>query len=471
MTTTRESTYQSITSGVGIACVLYYCFPKVRVELNILALRAKCALLWCKGGYLETQKEIQFVVGLERQRRLEECLTHVNTGGTVIDQKPLEVAKHLVLIGGGHAHAFTLKELLTNPVPGLRTTLISRSRMTPYSGMLPGYIAGVYDFDECHLDLQALCKAANIEFIQEEVTSFDPDVKTVTYGKWTIPYDVLSVDIGSAPRNTVSAETITPVKPIDSFDLRWRETLKHAISLTCDQKKPFHMAVVGGGGSGSEMVLSMEARLTREITKRNGDISLLKVVLVTRGSTVLPSHCPAAQMEMAAELKRRNIDLYLNCEVEEGGPEGLVCKNGTKIPCTETLWCTDAGTAKWLTETGVDVDDIGFVMVTDKLQSTNYPSIFAAGDCASLPTPVAKAGVFAVREGPILTQNIISYLRGEKLVDFVAPKTFLGLFGTGYHDKCIASRGVMAYSSSWLWELKDWIDRSWMNEYKVPTLC
>ena len=464
------TTYQSITSGLGIACVLYYCFPKVRVELNILALRARCATLWCSGGYIETQKEIQFVVGLERQRRLEECLSHVDTGGHILDREPLEFSKHLVLIGGGHAHAYTLKDLIVNPVPGLRTTLISRTNMTPYSGMLPGYIAGAYNFKECHLDLTALCKAGGIEFIQEEVTSFDPDLKTVTYGKWTLPYDVLSVDIGSAPRNTVTADYITPVKPIDSFDLRWRETMKNVVERVCTQKKTFRMAVVGGGGSGSEMILSMEARLIREIQKENGDINLLEVVLVTRGSTVLPSHCHAAQLEMAAELKRRNIKVYLNCEVEKGDTEGLVCKNGTKINCTETLWCTDAGTASWLTKTGVSVDEIGFITVNESLQSTNYPSIFAAGDCATLPTPVAKAGVFAVREGPILTQNLISYLRGDKLVNFVPPKTFLGLFGTGHPTKCIASRGVMAYSSSWLWDLKDWIDRSWMNDYDVANL-
>jgi len=137
------------------------------------------------------------------------------------------VVKDIVLVGGGHAHAFVLKNFGMNPQPGVRVTLITRDLHTPYSGMLPGHVAGLYTKDECHIDLAKLARWANVRLIYAEVDGLSRDQKTIHVkgGRPPIPYDVLSINVGSAPKIIEAraalfgaGETaITPVKPIDGF--------------------------------------------------------------------------------------------------------------------------------------------------------------------------------------------------------------------------------------------------------------
>ena len=136
------------------------------------------------------------------------------------------------------------------------------------------------------------------------------------------------------------------------------------------------------------------------------------------------------------------------------------------IPYDEAIWCTQGGAQDWLKETTLNLDDGGFIAVHPTLESTNQDSVFACGDVAAvLEHPRPKAGVFAVRQGPPLTDNLRRKLRGEPLEPFIPQTTFLGLIGAG-DGQCVASRGKMALEGEWLWTLKDWIDRTWMNMYQ-----
>eukprot|EP01059_Diplonema_ambulator_P013465 TRINITY_DN2397_c0_g1_i1.p1 TRINITY_DN2397_c0_g1~~TRINITY_DN2397_c0_g1_i1.p1 ORF type:complete len:469 (+),score=78.29 TRINITY_DN2397_c0_g1_i1:1010-2416(+) len=451
--------------GVGLCLVS----PRLAVEMSILKMRVGYAALTSEGGWWATQKEIQFVIGLERTRRLNRKISHVDTGRGR-GKAERGNGKRLVLVGGGHSHAYTLKDFYTNPMEGVEVVLVTKTKLTPYSGMLPGYIAGVYTFEECHLNLEKICAAANITLILAEVTHIDTASQTVHYKTptttSTTSYDVLSIDIGSAPRCAIDSSKVVPVKPIDSLDVKWKSILKEIVAIIC-AGKTYSLVIVGGGGSGAEMTLSMEARLTKEIRAQGGDATLLTVVLVSKNGELLPNHCKEARMEMAKEYRRRGVAV-IRGEAVKWGDVGLVLADGREVPCDSCLWCTDAGTGSWLKGTDIALED-GFVKVNEFMQSVSHENIFAAGDCASLPTPVAKAGVFAVREGPPLTANLKSLLTATTpappLTPFTPPKSFLGLFGTGYPSNCIASRGPMATSAGWLWELKDWIDRTWMAEY------
>ena len=133
--------------------------------------------------------------------------------------------RDLVLIGGGHSHVAVLKAFAMKPLPGVRTTLIARDVHTPYSGMLPGHIAGHYGLDACHIDLRPLANLAGARIYHCAATGIDLDAREVfAEGRPPIPYDAVSIDIGSAPRTVDvpgAAEHTVPVKPIGRFVARF----------------------------------------------------------------------------------------------------------------------------------------------------------------------------------------------------------------------------------------------------------
>src|SRR5215831_2380160 len=111
------------------------------------------------------------------------------------------INQELVLVGGGHAHVHVLKSFGMRPAPGVRVTLVTRDVETPYSGMLPGYVAGHYRFEECHIDLGRLARFAGARLIRDEAVGLDRTRHAVlTRAHPPIRYDLLSIDIGSTPR-------------------------------------------------------------------------------------------------------------------------------------------------------------------------------------------------------------------------------------------------------------------------------
>lgn len=387
--------------------------------------------------------------------------------GGGMDSTP--ILKTIVLIGGGHTHAYTLKNFGMKPIPGVRLVLITRDVMTPYSGMLPGHIAGHYTKEECHIDLLRLARFAKATMIHGEACGIDFDEQRVSVkGRPSVGFDLLSIDIGSAPAAMKSGlqtadVPLTPVKPIDGFSARWDCILERVVAT----KKPLSIVVVGGGAGGVEMVLSMQTRLVKELEARGKSPSLVNFTVATRSHTVLQAHSPAAQRLFRDILKERQVVVETSCEVTSMKKGALVCANGKEITCNEVIWCTQAGCQSWLKDTGLQLDDKGFIAVGPTMQSKSHPEVFAAGDCcAMIDNPRPKAGVFAVRAGPPLTNNLRRLVLGQgPLEKFEPQSSFLGIIGTGDKRVCVASRGAMAMRAAWLWDLKDWIDRKWMAGY------
>lgn len=393
------------------------------------------------------------------------------------DKSP--VVKDLVLIGGGHAHVAVLKRFGMKPVPGLRITLITRDIDTPYSGMLPGYVAGHYGYDDCHIDLGPLAHFAGARLYHAEVEGLDLNNKTVfAQGRPNINYDLLSINTGSRP-NSINIpgvdEFALAAKPIDVFLSKWQALIKRVRS----SKGKFKIVIVGGGAGGVELALSTQYRLQNTLRKQGEDPQRLSYILLTDSDRIMHMHNAGVQKRFERILAERNITVKINSQVTEVKSDRVILDDGDAFTTDAVIWVTTAAAPSWPAESGLEVDGDGFIRVDANLQSLSDKNIFAAGDIASLIEPRPKSGVFAVRQGSVLADNLRAAATQGRLRPYRAQKNFLGLISTG--DKyALASRGNWSYESAWLWQIKDWIDVNFMrkfndlpemNEQKSPQLA
>ncbi|WP_336366502.1 selenide, water dikinase SelD [Marinobacter sp. C2H3] len=375
------------------------------------------------------------------------------------------VLRDIVLVGGGHSHVGVLKRFAMNPVPGVRLTLICRDTHTPYSGMLPGYVAGHYDYDDVHIDLSRLAEYAGARFYRDEVIGLDRSRKRIhCRTRPDVPYDVLSINIGSSPRVSDVAgasDYAVPVKPITGFNQRWLALLdrveQHDGRMT--------VAVVGAGAGGVELTLAMQHRLRNVLTERGKDPDLLHFHLFDGADRILPTHNARVRGVFERTLSQRGVQLHLGSAVSRVGANELETAAGDIFEADEVLWVTRAGGPAWLEDTGLALDPGRFVRVRDTLQSETDDAIFAAGDIANVVNhPREKAGVFAVRQGRPLADNLRRVATGQSPRDFHPQKHWLALISTG--DRyAVASRGQTSFQGAWVWRWKNWIDRRFMRKF------
>jgi selenide, water dikinase len=368
------------------------------------------------------------------------------------------VVQDLVLVGGGHAHVHVLKSFGMRPVPGVRLTLVARDVETPYSGMLPGWVAGHYSFDDCHIDLGRLARFAGARLVRDAAIGVDRAAgRLLCRSHPPVRWDFLSLDIGAGPRvDDVpgAAEHAIPVKPIAHFAGRWEALLARARGLP-----RLRLAVVGGGAGGVELALAAQHRLAG-LCGRPPDVTLVT------DDALLPTHNRRVRRRFERIFARRGIALVAGTAVIGVEPGTLVCADGGRIVFDEALWVTAAGAAPWLADTGLPLTAGGFVAIDETLRSPADPRVFAVGDVATMPAhPREKAGVYAVRQGPPLAANLRRILAGQAPRHAVPQRRGLALIGTG-DRRAVASRGPFAAEGAWLWRVKDWIDRRWMRRYR-----
>jgi len=376
------------------------------------------------------------------------------------------IVKDLVLIGGGHSHVTVLKKFGMKPVPGVRLTLICKDIMTPYSGMLPGLIAGHYTFEETHIDLGPLARFAGARFYHDVATGLDlVDRRVICRSRPPVVYDVVSIDTGSVPMSTDvpgAEQYAVPVKPIDKFVAHW-EKLRARVLARSERTR---IGVVGGGAGGVEVVLAIQYRLQTELSAAGRGVDHLEYHLFTDTDDILPTHNEAVRVKFRRVLNERGVLVRTGHRVIRVEPESVQCENGVRQELNEILWVTWAGAAGWVAKTGLDVEERGFIRVNDFLQSTSHPSVFAAGDVASMINhPRPKAGVFAVRQGPPLSENLRRALLDQPLKRFKPQTQFLSLVSTG-NQYAVASRSGWALEGSSVWRWKNWIDQRFMNKYR-----
>ncbi len=378
-------------------------------------------------------------------------------------QTSTPIIKDIVLVGGGHAHVSVLRMFGMNPIPGVRLTLITRDIHTPYSGMLPGFIAGHYDLDEVHIDLGPLATFANARLYHGEVERIDPEAQQVFLkGRPPVDYDVLSINIGSRPSTdnvTGALENALPIKPIDLWLEKWAELQQKLLNT----EEYLNIAVVGGGAGGVEVLLSTQHQLQKVFAENDQDPSRLHFELYTAEDDILMGHNKGVRRRFNRVFKERNVSVFTNSPVSRVDKDTLTVHGETR-DVNAVLWTTSASAPSWPNRSGLATDELGFIRVDEYLCSTSHSNVFAVGDIASMPSPRPKSGVFAVRQGPVLAENLRRFIIGNALKKYKPQKHFLGLISTG--DKhAIASRGAWSLEADWLWRWKDSIDRKFMRMF------
>ena len=368
--------------------------------------------------------------------------------------------KRLLLVGGGHSHIEVVRRFGAAAPHGAGIVLASPARYTAYSGMLPGLIAGHYAFNDCHIDLETLCRACGVTFRPAAVTGLDPVRSHAVFGDGVAHhYDWLSLDVGSTPDTaavTGAHPRVLPVKPVAAL----LEGL--GVLIAAAHRSPQNVVVVGGGAGGVELAFALYQRLQDDHTR------VANIHLVTDASRLLPAHSPRAARIVERLLAGRGIRLHPGCRVVKAEDGALQLEDGTRLATDWSLWTTSASAPAWLAASGLATDTHGFVSVDDRLRSISHANVFAAGDCASLAgRPLPKSGVYAVRQGPPLAANLRNALAGKPLVRYQPQRRTLSIISTG-DRRAVACWGRFVIEGAWVWRWKDRIDRRFMAQYRIP---
>ncbi|MTJ51888.1 FAD-dependent oxidoreductase [Anabaena sp. UHCC 0253] len=378
----------------------------------------------------------------------------------------LTFMKNLVLIGGGHSHAIVLRLFGKNPLPGINLILITPDQYTPYSGMLPGHIAGFYKYIECHIDLQNLCKFAKAKLLLHQVIGLDlQNNKVLCANGFVVDFDLLSIDIGSTPAKlsvSGAAEYAIGAKPVKQLLEHWYKLQENVI---INPQKLLSISIVGGGAGGVELALSMQACLQKL------KIENLELHLFQRSGELMPNHHLSVRQIMERVLVNKGVKLHLSETVCQVAPITeklqIKCESGLVVECDRVFWVTQASAADWVKDAGIGTDEKGFILVDDNLQSVTHSHIFAAGDIATMINyHLPKAGVFAVRQGKPLYENLRRIVLGKSLKSYKPQKAYLSLISTG-DGRALATRGNFTLPPhQLLWHWKDCIDRRFMAQFQ-----
>lgn len=343
--------------------------------------------------------------------------------------------KRIVLAGAGHAHQVVLDSFAHNPVQGARCTLVSPRAHQIYSGMLPGVLAGHYAQAEAMLDVAALAERGYADFVQDEVMALDANAKTLTLRSGTtLPYDVLSLNVGSRVDLSApgAAHHALPVKPFENV-----------LDVQAN-----HVAIAGGGAAGVELAMALRYRGLEVTVYAEQEAFAGRV----------------AQRVLRA-LRRMRVDYRPGMRADHVASGPVVYSGSSRQAFDLVLWAGGPAPHPWLADSGLALDERGFVRVDECLRSVSHPEVLAAGDCAAAGE--AKSGVHAVRQGTALADNLRCHVADMRLQPY-RPRDKALLILTCGRRYAIAMRGGWSAEGRWVWWWKNAIDRRWLRRLERP---
>ncbi|MBY6065961.1 selenide, water dikinase SelD [Leisingera aquaemixtae] len=369
-----------------------------------------------------------------------------------MDTSRLPLTRDLVLVGGGHTHALVLRKWGMKPLPGARLTVINPGPTAPYSGMLPGFVAGHYGREELDIDLVRLARFAGARVVLGAAEHIDTRAQLVHVpGRPPIAYDVASIDIGitsAMPDLPGFAEHGIPAKPLGRFAAQW--------AAFREADGPAHVAVIGGGVAGAELILAMAYAL-----KSRGRLAQATLI---DSDEALRAIGEKAGQKLRRALVEHGVQLEENARIERIEDGYITLQDGSEILSDFTTGAAGARPYRWLADSGLALQD-GFIRVGETLQSSTA-NVFAAGDCAHMDfAPRPKAGVYAVRQSPVLYHNLRAQLTGDPLRKYRPQKDYLKLISMGARE-ALGERFGTTLAGPLMWSWKDRIDQAFMEKFR-----
>ncbi|MCH2181427.1 MAG: selenide, water dikinase SelD [Mariniblastus sp.] len=369
----------------------------------------------------------------------------------------------VVLLGIGHTNAHVLRMWKMKPIENAQLVCISNFPQVTYSGMLPGVLAGQYDEQAMEIDLVRLTQSAGARLIVDRVVGHDPVKKEILFEhRPPLAYDLLSIGIGSVPTTEgvdLEPGSCTPIKPMQTFLDRLRQAL---------QGKPRvaqRIVIVGGGLGSLEIAFCLQERF-RLFPEWAGLDELPQITIVSRSESIGSGIANSTEKRVRRCLQARGIELLTDVEVHEVSREFVTLGDGQKLDSDVVIWATGATAPDLLSDLRLELDEDGFIATLPTLQSRSSEQVFAVGDSGTvIGNSTRKAGVYAVRQGPVLWENIQRLLAGRPAKPFVPQRDFLKLINLG-DDQAIAEYKGVSFQGGLFWRLKNHIDVKFMKMYQ-----
>jgi selenide,water dikinase len=373
--------------------------------------------------------------------------------------------RDVVLVGGGHSHVQVLRRFAERPPPRARVTVVVDTPLAVYSGMVPGFVAGQYEAHELEIDVVALAQKARASVVVARATGIDAaGSRILVEGREPIRYDVASINVGSVVAGLDLPgvrDHAVPTRPVGRFVSTVDAAVKRAASARSDAHT-LAVVVVGGGVAGVELAFTIDQRLRKLGSKKH------RVTILHEGPRLLPNSVPTLSARVARLAADRDIKVRTECAVIGARDGAVLLAEGSEAPFDLLLWVTGAASQPLFRDSGLAVDGRGFVLVRSTLQVQGHDNLFAAGDCATLidHRGTAKAGVYAVREGPYLIDNLLAFHDGRPLRHYKPQGDFLALMNLG-DGTAVATKWGISFHGRWVMRLKDRIDRRFVRRFQV----
>lgn len=365
--------------------------------------------------------------------------------------------KTLLLIGGGHAHMHFMKKYSQQKIDAFDVILISVDNKQYYSGMASAFLEGIYNKSDFSFDLPQICKVCGIEFILGNVEKIDSNKKTIILENGTqIPFDVVSINVGSDVfgKNIEGVNNFAAtIKPLSNL-INIKNSIKSSTSNNLT------LMIVGAGAAGVEVGLAIK-EYSRKLDKK------IDISIISSGKQILKDYSIGIRKKVAKVLQQKEIKTILGEKVICVDERTITAYSGKKYLYDILIWATGVTGGAVLRNSEFSSDNKDFMFVNNYLQNINYPYIFGAGDCISFKDYdyVKKVGVYAVRQAPILWENVNNYILGTELIKYVPQKRFLSIISLGKKNAVLYYLGIIL-SGKLAWNIKDRIDRRFMKNFK-----